>query len=52
MKQKILLAVLFTAMFFTACKEEVLAPDISGIETSEYLLNIGDKITLAPDIKI
>lgn len=51
MKQKILFAILFTAMLFTACKEEILAPDISGIETSDYLLNIGDKITLAPSVK-
>lgn len=50
MKQKILLAVLLTAMLFTACKEEFLAPDISGIETADYVLNIGDKLTLAPNI--
>lgn len=50
MKQKILLAVLFTAMLFTACKEEFLAPDISGMEIADYVLNIGDKLTLAPNI--
>lgn len=51
MKQRIIFAVLSAAMLFTSCKEEFLAPDISGVETSEYVLNIGDKLTLAPDIK-
>ena len=50
MKQKILLAVLITATLFASCKQEILPPDISGVETTEYLLNIGDKITLAPNV--
>lgn len=51
MKQKVILATLLLVALFTACKEEILAPDISGIETDEYLLNIGDKIVLAPNVK-
>ena len=50
MKHKIFLATLLLAMLFTACKEEFLAPDISGMETADYVLNIGDKLTLAPNI--
>lgn len=50
MKQKILFAVLFAAVLFSSCSEEFLAPDISGMETADYVLNIGDKLTLAPNI--
>ncbi|MGI6073804.1 MAG: PKD-like domain-containing protein [Fermentimonas sp.] len=50
MKQKIHLAILIMAVLFTSCKEEVLAPYISGVETNEYLLNLGDKLVLSPDI--
>ncbi len=52
MKQKLTFAMLLLAFLFgTSCKEEVLKPDISGMETTEYLLNIGDKVTLAPSVK-
>lgn len=52
MKQKLTFAMLLLAVLFgTSCKEEVLAPDISGMDTTEYLLNIGDKVTLAPSVK-
>lgn len=50
MKEKILLALLLVATVFAGCKDEILAPDISGIETADYVLNIGDKLTLAPNI--
>ena len=50
MKPKILFAMLFMAILFASCKQEVLPPEISGIETSEYLLNLGDQITLAPNV--
>ena len=50
MKQKILLAVLIAATLFASCKQEILPPDISGVETAEYVLNIGDKLVLAPNI--
>ncbi len=51
MKKKNLLALLLLATLFAACKEEFLAPDISGIETNEYVLNIGDVMVLAPNVK-
>lgn len=53
MKKKIFYATLLAATFlFIACKEEVLAPEITGMDTgtAEYALYIGEKVTLAPNI--
>lgn len=53
MKKKIFYATLLAATFlFIACKEEVLAPEITGMDTgtAEYTLYIGEKVTLAPNI--
>lgn len=52
MKKLIFLTLLAAVVFFTsACrKEQYLAPDISGVGTDTLVLNIGDKIVLAPNI--
>lgn len=52
MKQKLFYLLIFS-LFLASCEkdENVEAPDISGIETTDYTLNIGDKVTLAPNIK-
>ncbi|MDY4250411.1 PKD-like domain-containing protein [Bacteroides pyogenes] len=53
MKKRSSIATLLAATFlFIACKEEVLAPEITGMDTgtAEYALYIGEKVTLAPNI--
>jgi PKD repeat protein len=52
MKKSILLQLLTVLLFFSsACrKEQYLAPNISGVGDDKIILNIGDKMVLAPSI--
>jgi hypothetical protein len=52
MKKNFLLKLLTVVVFLaSSCKkEQYLAPNISGVETDTIVLNIGDKMILAPNI--
>ena len=52
LKDIIFLKLLVIVIFFaSACKKELqVKPSISGIDTAATILNIGDKLTLAPNI--
>lgn len=52
MKKNIFIQLLAVVVFLTfSCKkDQYLAPDISGIGTDTIILNIGDKVVLAPNI--
>lgn len=52
MKKNLFLKLLAIAIFFAlSCKkEQYRAPNISGVQTDTIVLNIGDKIVLAPNI--